>query len=1148
MEFVHLHVHTEYSLLDGAIKINDLVNRVKELGMKSVAITDHGNMFGVIEFYKKCVEKGIKPIIGCEVYVAPRSRFEKQGKIDSEPNHLILLAMNNVGYNNLVKICSSGYLDGFYYKPRIDMEILKQYNDGLICLSACLAGKVARQIVNTNIDGAKKTIQEFIEIFGKDRYFLEIQDNKLREQILVNQQLFKISKEFGIGLVATNDCHYLKKEDYDFHEVLLCIGTKKSINDYDRMTFKNNEFYVKSPEEEIEAFKNVPEAIENTVKISNMCNVEIEFGNIILPKFDIPGGLSNLEYFRNLCYNGIENRYGKSPSNEVLDRLEYEIRIINQMGYIDYFLIVQDYINYAKSVGIAVGPGRGSGAGSICAYLIGITDIDPLKFNLIFERFLNPERISMPDFDVDFCYERRQEVIDYVARKYGKDHVAQIITFGTMAARAAVRDVARALDVPYQKADLIAKMIPHELKVTIEDALNINKELKDLYDSDIQVKQIIDLSKKAEGMVRHASTHAAGVVITKEPVVSYVPLYENQNIISTQYTMNILEELGLLKMDFLGLRTLTVISDTLKLIEKIHGVKLEIEKNMDDKKTFKMLCDGKTAGVFQMESRGFKQMMMKMQPDNLEDIIVMISLYRPGPMDQIPRYIENKKAKGKIVYTHKSLEPILKVTNGCMIYQEQVMQIFRDLAGYSLGRADLVRRAMGKKKLDIMAKERDIFVDGAIKNGIDKESANKIFDEMAEFAKYAFNKSHAAAYAVVAYKTAYLKAHYPHEFMAATLNSFIGNLNKISEYIEECRTMGIEVLKPDINESYSKFSVVNNKIRFALVSIKNVGQNAIEEIIKERKINGRYNSFIEFCERVAGDQVNKKCIESLIMAGAFDEIESDINRFDLLDSYEKIVDNVVQTRKSNYINQINIFDMQKDKVINKITISKSLRTPSKKEVLEMEKEILGLYVSGHPLDEYKEYITKNSTITSKELLDITNISEENELYNDGKIYDNTNQVFCGILTNCKILTTKSNKQMMFANVEDLYGSIEVVIFPNIYVKYSNILQKDNILKLTGKINIKEDESPKLILSNAEIIKKQCKIYIKLPKDKLEMEGRVIDFIMSLEGQYRGNSPVYIFYEGTNKVRILNKSVWLNTSDNTLDRLCTAFGEENVKVK
>ena len=744
MSFVHLHLHTEYSLLDGAIKIEEVVKKAKEYGMPAVAITDHGNMFGAIEMYKECKKNGIKPIIGCEFYVAPRSRWDKEGRIDTEPNHLILLAMNNTGYNNLVKLCSIGYTEGFYYKPRIDMEVLEKYNEGLICLSACLAGGLSRKIVNGDILGAREMLEKYVSIFGKDRYFLEIQENKLREQILVNQKLVEFSKEYGIGLVATNDCHYLNKEDYDFHEVLLCIQTRKTLNDEDRFRFKVNEFYFKSPDEMKEAFSYAPEAIENTLKIADMCNVELEFGHTILPEFKIDEDITHLEYFTKKCYEGIEKRYNASEYEKVKERLDYEISVIDKMGYIDYFLIVADFINYAKSQGIPVGPGRGSGAGSIAAYLIGITDIDPLKFNLIFERFLNPERVSMPDFDVDFCYERRQEVIDYVSNKYGKDHVAQIITFGTMAARAAIRDVARVLDIPYQKADSIAKLIPHNLKIKIDEALDENPELRKLYNEDIETRRIIDISKKIEGLVRQASTHACGVVITKKPVVNYVPLYENEGQISTQYTMTLLEELGLLKMDFLGLRTLTVIDEAKKLIKKIRNIDVDFGE-YDDKETYKMLTLGKTLGVFQMESPGFRKMMMKMEPDSIEDIIVMISLYRPGPMDQIPRYIMNKNNKEHIVYTHPSLEKILKPTYGCMVYQEQVMQIFRDLAGYSLGRADIVRRAMGKKKIDVMNKEREVFVEGAKNNGIDEESANKIFDEMAEFAKYAFNKSHAAA-------------------------------------------------------------------------------------------------------------------------------------------------------------------------------------------------------------------------------------------------------------------------------------------------------------------------------------------------------------------------------------------------------------------
>ena len=1150
MSFVHLHMHTEYSLLDGSIRINELVKKVKDMGMNAVAITDHGNMFGAIEMYKACKKEGIKAIIGCEVYVAPRSRFEKQGKIDTEPNHLILLAMNKTGYKNLVKLVSSGYTEGFYYKPRIDMDILKECNEGLICLSACLAGKVARQIVNGNINGAKETIKEFKDIFGKERYFLEIQDNKLREQILVNQNLLQLAKECDLELVATNDCHYLDENDYASHEVLLCIQTRKTMEDEDRMTFKTNEFYVKSKEQMEEAFSYIPQAVENTQKIADMCNVEFEFGHTILPEFKIDENISHLEYFKNRCYEGIKKRYDVNDEEkikQVKQRLEYEIGIIDKMGFVDYFLIVADFISYAKNNKIAVGPGRGSGAGSLAAYLMEITDIDPLEFNLIFERFLNPERISMPDFDVDFCYERRQEVIDYVGRKYGKDHVAQIITFGTMAARAVIRDVARAMGFPYQKADMVAKLIPRDLKITIDKALNIEPELKTLYETDGQIKEMVDIAKKLEGLARHASTHAAGVVITKEPVVNYVPLYESDGVVSTEYTMTTLEELGLLKMDFLGLRTLTVISDTEKLVKKIHGIDVSYGK-FDDAKTYKMLMEGKTTGVFQMESSGFRQVMMKMKPDKLEDIIVMISLYRPGPMDQIPRYIKNKNNPENIVYTHKALEPILKVTNGCMVYQEQVMQIFRDLAGYSLGRADLVRRAMGKKKLDVMKKEREIFIQGALKNGIDEESSNKIFDEMEEFAKYAFNKSHAAAYAVVAYKTAYLKAHFKAEFMAATMNSFIGNLNKIPEYIEECKDMGIEVLKPDINESYLKFSVINGKIRFALSSIKNAGDNAINEIITSRKNFGKYTSFIDFCERVSGESVNKKCVESLIKAGCFDEIEPNLTRFDLLDSFESILDNITQTKRNNYANQINMFDMGDiDKNTPTVIINKSNKKPTKKDLLDMEKEMLGLYVSGHPLDEYMDVIKKEATVTSKDLENEEQVDDIQEMENKTD-YDGKVVTVCGILSHRKTLITKSGNQMMFAELEDLYGSLELIIFANVLQNNSSLLQDDNIVKIIGKVSYKENEKTKIIVSQIQLLEKNKKLYIRIPKDKLELEGAVISYIKNIEQTYRGNIPVYIFYDGTKKVKLLNRNLWLNSNEDTLKKLEIAFGAENVRMK
>ncbi len=1158
-DFVHLHMHTEYSLLDGANRIKDLVKKVKELNMNAVAITDHGNMFGVIELYKECKANGIKPILGMEAYVAPRSRLEKEGKVDSEPNHLILLAMNNIGYKNIVKLCSIGYTEGFYYKPRIDIEVLEKYNEGIIVLSGCLAGAVPRKILEGDLNGAKEIILKYKEIF-KDRYYLEIQDNKYSDQMIVNQNLVKMSKELGVPLVATNDCHYLTKDDYYAHEVLLCIQTRKKITDEDRMSFEKNEFYVKSKEEMEDSFKNLLEAIDNTQRIADRCSVEIEFGHTILPHIDVGEGVSHLEYFKKICYDGLKSKYTGDRYKEAEERLKYEIEVIEKMGYIDYFLIVADFIKYAKDNGIPVGPGRGSGAGSIAAYLSGITDIDPLKFNLIFERFLNPERISMPDFDVDFCYERREEVIEYVSRKYGRDHVAQIITFGTMAARNAIRDTARALDISYQKADIVAKLVPQEIKMTIDKALNISQELKTLYETDEEVKNLIDIAKKMEGLPRHASTHAAGVVITKDPVDTYVPLYLNQDAISTQFTMTTLEELGLLKMDFLGLRTLTVISDAIYLVKKIHGIDVDFGKEYDDKEVYKMLSEGKATGVFQMESGGFRNVMKELKPNCLEDIIVMISLYRPGPMDQIPRYIKNKNNKGEIEYTHKALEPILNVTYGCMVYQEQVMQIFRDLAGYSLGRADLVRRAMGKKKLDVMNKERQIFInglkdesgnyiiDGAVRRGIDETSANKIFDEMAEFAKYAFNKSHAAAYAVVSYQTAYLKTHYPAEFMAATMNSMLGNLDKIPEYIAECKLSNIEVLRPDINESYARFAVINSKIRFALASIKNVGEGAIETIVKERKQNGKYLGFIDFLKRVESEKVNKKCIESLIKAGAFDEIEPKYTRRDLLENFENIIESINSERRNNIKNQVNIFDTiadSKEENTVSLSIKKSNNEITKKEMLDMEKEMMGLYISGHPLDEYMKEIKKISTVSTKDLEseeDSIDTIERNEL---AKKYDGTDQTICVIVSSMKQIYTKNNKLMAFLLIEDLYGSMEAVIFPTVYDKYGKDLKVGEVFELKGKISLKEGEKAKILVNSIRKLGKYSKIYIKVSGEVNEKE--ILDKVISNVIVTDGNVPIYIYFEEKDELKLLSKKWWTEIDDSLIENLTNVFGKSNVKL-
>ena len=1082
-DFVHLHIHSEFSLLDGANRIKDLPVRAKELGMNAIALTDHGVMYGVIDFYKACKKEGIKPIIGCEVYVAPRSRFDKEPNIDNKYNHLILLAKNNEGYKNLSKLVSIGFVDGYYYKPRIDLEVLEKYHEGLICLSGCLAGSLNQALLNGNNEKAEEIALWHKRVFGED-YYIEVQNNGLQEQVLANQKLIQLARKLDIPLAATNDAHYLKREDAYNHEVLLCIQTGKRMSDSDRMRFETDELYVKSPEEMSEYFSNFPDAIENTVKIAEKCNVEFEFGHTILPNYDVPPEFeTHYDYFKKLCDDGIKNRYGDNPSKEILERAEYELSIIKKMGYVDYFLIVWDFIHYAKTHDIPVGPGRGSGAGSIIAYAIEITDIDPIKYGLLFERFLNPERISMPDFDVDFCYEHRQDVIDYVSRKYGHDHVSQIITFGTMSARMVIRDVARVLDFPYSEADKLAKMIPNELHITIKKALEQNKELNDLYENDGNIKNLLDIAMGLEGMPRQASTHACGIVITKDPVDTYVPLYVRDNQISTQYIMTTLEELGLLKMDFLGLRTLTVIKDTIDLVKQNRGIDVEFDKDMADPKVYKLWQEGKTCGIFQFESQGMTNFMKELKPDCLEDLIAGVSLYRPGPMDQIPRYIKGKLHPGHNEYTHPRLEPILNVTYGCMVYQEQVMQIVRDLAGYSLGRADLVRRAMGKKKLDVMAKEREIFINGqvdengniivpgCVRNGIDKESANKIFDEMAEFAKYAFNKSHAACYAVVAYRTAYLKAYYPAEFMAATLNSFLGNLDKIPQYIDECKTLGIEILKPDINKSSSKFTVENidggqkiGKIRFGLGSIKNVGLVPIDSIIKEKNENGKFKSFTDFCERIADEAVNKKCIESLIRAGAFQEFPE--NRATLLASFETIIDTIQSSKKKGLDGQVSMFDIGNKEDVEKNDKIKytyyNQQEFTEKELLSMEKEMLGIYVSGHPLEKLRNQIEHETNINTKQIKEIDEEMSKEEQTEKLQFKDGQNVKYAGIITSVKKKYTKTNKIMAFVTVEDLFGQAEIIVFENAYLSSQKSLIEENIVLVDGRLSIRENEETKII--------------------------------------------------------------------------------------
>lgn len=1126
IDFVHLHVHTEYSLLDGANRIKDLVKKVKESGMKAVAITDHGVMYGAIEFYKECVKNGIKPIIGCEVYVAPRTRFDKEPGIDDKMGHMILLAKDNAGYQNLIKIVSKSFLEGYYYKPRVDLDLLKEYSEGLICTSACMAGFISRAILDEDMDKAKYTALKYIEIFGKENFYIELQSNGIEEQIVANRGLIKLAKELDVPMIATNDAHYLNREDSYSHEVLLCIQTGKKMNDIDRFKFGSDEFFVKTPEEMYKNFKNMPQVLENTVKIAERCNVTFDFGHTILPNFDTPNNQDHYEYLRDLSYEGLRNRYkdifeghslddikslydaeeiensseDTSENNiksnlekikeqnkfkaELIERLEYELSVIKRMGYVDYFLIVWDFIRYAKDNDIPVGPGRGSGAGSLCAYCIEITDIDPMKYNLIFERFLNPERVSMPDFDIDFCYERRQEVIDYVCRKYGDDHVAQIITFGTMAARGVIRDVARALDIPYAKADSISKKVPMEMHITLEKALESNPELKEMYDEDEEVRQIIEISKKLEGLPRHASTHAAGVVITKEPVDSYVPLYKGDSIISCQYTMTILEELGLLKMDFLGLRTLTVLKDAKELVKQNRNIDVQYDVDMKDPKVYKLWADGNTGGIFQFESGGMTAFMRELKPDCLEDLIAGVSLYRPGPMDQIPRYVKSKMNPGYAEYTHPALEPILNVTYGCMVYQEQVMQIVRDIGGYSLGRADLVRRAMGKKKLDVMAQERknfiygvtdeagNVIIPGAIRNGVDEKSADKIFDEMSEFAKYAFNKSHAACYAVVAYRTAYLKAYYPTEFMAAMLNSFITSINKIPYYINESQALGINIQRPDINKSFARFTVDGDDIIFGLAAVKNVGEAVINIITTEREKNGKYKDFTDFCERVAGEDVNKKCIESLIKAGAFDSLGK--NRNTLLASFENILDSINADRRKSLSGQVNMFEIGSNKEENQKQLYTYIERPemSKAEMLSFEKDMLGIYVTGHPLEEYKEKIKSISNVSSLDFIISGDTDAELNVANGGvdsdgqmqglNVKDGAAIKIIGLISKIKTKVTKNNEVMAFLTLEDLDGSVPVIVFAKTYALYRNVIFEDAIVYIEGRASVREDDEPNIV--------------------------------------------------------------------------------------
>ncbi len=1150
--FTHLHVHTEYSLLDGSSRIKNLIKRTKELNMDSIAITDHGAMFGVIDFYKEAKAQGIKPILGCEVYIASRRLEDKEPGIDQNQSHLVLLAKNQKGYDNLKVIVSQGYIRGFYYKPRVDRELLAKYSEGIICLSACIAGEIPQAILNNNKKLAQELIVEYQEIFGKENFYLELQNHGLAEQIELNHQLISIAKEMDVPLVATNDVHYIKKEDAIAHDILLCIQTGTNVEEEDRMKFPGEEFYLKSPEEMEGLFGQVPEAIENTKKIASQCNVDIEFNKTHLPKYDVPNNEISTSFLKKLCIEGLKKKYPILEDN-ILERLNHELTIINQMGYEDYFLIVWDFIKYAKDNKIMVGPGRGSAAGSLVSYALDITTIDPLKYNLIFERFLNPDRISMPDIDIDFCYERRGEVIEYVIGKYGEDRVAQIITFGTMAARAAIRDVGRALNIPYGKVDFIAKQVPMEIGMTIEKALEVNSELAKIHQEEEEVNSLIEIAKSVEGLPRHASTHAAGVVISNRPVVEHVPLYMHNDCITTQYPMGILEELGLLKMDFLGLRTLTVIRDTIENIKLSKNIDIDIDNiTFDDKKTFNLISDGDTLGIFQLESSGMQQFMKELKPDSFEDIVAGVALYRPGPMEQIPTYVTNKKNPTKIQYLHKVLEPILNVTYGCIIYQEQVMQIVRDVAGYSMARSDMVRRAMSKKKMDIMERERKVFiygeddnegniiVEGAIRKGVSKEIANKIFDQMIDFANYAFNKSHAAAYAVIAYQTAWLKAHYPAEFMAALLTSVMGNNNKVAQYIQNCRSMGITILPPDVNESFINFTVVDGKIRFGLAAVKNVGINAIKSIIEAREKKGKFISFMDFCEKLDFKDLNKRALEGLIKCGAFDSF--DIYRAQLMAVYDKIIDGIIQDRRKNLKGQLSLFEtMGEDEKENvKLDILPDIPEYENKIKLSMEKEMVGFYITGHPLSEYEDILRQKVSITS------VKINEYSEGEGNTPLYDGQKVIVGGMITKIQRKLTKNNNMMAFILLEDLFGTMEIIAFPPVYENFSHLIEMDKIVLIEGRLNTKEEEEP-VIISNriSPLVNiKTEKLYIKIP---IGIANSIFEKIRPILREHKGNTPVIVYFESNRLKTIADRGLWVNASKELMDILKDILGEDCIKI-
>ena len=1162
MSFAHLHVHSEYSLLDGACRIEPMLDKIKSMGQTSVALTDHGVMYGVVDFYKAAKARGLNPIIGCEVYVAPRSRFDKVHGIDNERYHLILLCKNNTGYKNLIKLVSEGWVNGFYTKPRVDKELLEQHHEGLIALSGCLAGEVDRALERNDYEEAKKVAEWYNGVFGDGNYYLEIQNHGLDEQLRINPMLISLSKELNIPLAATNDAHYVDKQDSKIQQVLICIQTNHTLGEDTGLEFGTQEFYLKSEEEMREAFSECPQAVDNTAKIAEQCHVEFEFGKTKLPHFDVPDGWSHFDWFANLCRKGLKERYGDSPPQEYIDRLEYELGIIDKMGYTDYYLIVHDFIRHAKSVGIPVGPGRGSGAASICAYCIGITGIDPMKYNLLFERFLNPERVSMPDFDVDFCFERRGEVIDYVIDKYGADHVAQIVTFGTMAAKAAIRDVGRAMGMSYSAVDNIAKQIPNELNITLEKALKRSAEFKALYDKDAEAHELIDTAMKVEGMPRHASTHAAGVVITHDPVVSYVPLARNDEAIVTQFTMTTLEELGLLKMDFLGLRTLTVIRNAEKAISNTDP-SFSIENiDMEDRQVFDMLCAGQTEGVFQFESAGMRSVLSQLKPESVEDLIAVISLYRPGPMDSIPTYIENRHNPAKIKYKTPKLKSILDVTYGCIVYQEQVMQICRELAGYSYGRADIVRRAMSKKKHDVMLRERDSFVngavdengnilcEGAVRRGVPAGVANEIFDEMISFASYAFNKAHAAAYAFVAYRTAWLKCHYPCEFLAALLTSFLDNSGKVAQYINECSRLGIKILPPHVNRSTEAFEVSDGNIHFSLLAVKNLGRGFIRRMVDERTMNGNFKDFYDFCRRMYGKDFNRRAIESLVKCGAFDGMGA--NRRQMCAVIDPIIEELDNTKRRNVEGQIGFDDLSSGSAAEPTESKSSFAYPPVEEfspemLLKYEKEVAGMYLSGHPMAQYREL--------SKALkcAQIGDIAAEESRYKD-----NDRVLLLGLITSAKKKITKSDATMAFLNFEDMTGSIEVIVFPKTLIEKPTMFHEGNILLLHGRVSMREDEDTKVVCEAVEPCPSSVPAEAaKAPTQEKKKAARglflrfdtasspQIEYCRKLLNIFDGAVPLYYYFADTKEYKRNPIGQNIDVNDVLLRELRKILGESNV---